>query len=327
MRKSKYILQTLVAMLLLACKPTVPSQYIQPAELEEVLYDYHLADAMADESHNGEDRKYNKQLYRQAALKKHGITQAELDSSLVYYTRHSDRLHSIYENLVKRFSDEALALGASANDINQYGSLTAAGDTANVWTGVKSAILTAEAPYNVMTFSITADTTYHKGDRIMLNFNSDFIFKDGIRDAIAVLAMQLGNDSVACNTVHISANTKYSVSVFDRERLGIKSVRGFLYLPKDNRENKTTSLRVLSITNINMVRFHNKEKPAIVKTDSARHAKPDTLMPVGTPPKLLPPQKNEQVKTPDGHPLPPQSIPARKLENKSKPIPAKPVTR
>jgi len=324
MRKSRHILLIMAAALAFACKPTVPSQYIQPDELEDILYDYHLADAMADENHNGEDSKYNRQLYRQAALKKYGVTQAEFDSSLIYYTRHSDRLHAIYENLVKRFSDEALALGASANEVNQYGNLTSDGDTANVWTGLKSVILTADAPYNVMTFSMTADTTYHKGDRIILSFNSDFIFKDGIRDAVAALALQLGNDSVACNTMHISSNSKYNVTVTDNDRLGIKSVRGFLYLPKDTREN-AAALRVLSITNISMVRFHNNEKPATAKKDSARQAKPDSLKSDTAKLKPLSPLKSGQVRTPDARPLPPPDIPVRKLEDK--PIQAKPATR
>ena len=31
-----------------ACKPGVPSDLIQPAELEDLLYDYHIAQAMAE---------------------------------------------------------------------------------------------------------------------------------------------------------------------------------------------------------------------------------------------------------------------------------------
>lgn len=332
MSKSKYLFLVAIVLLAFSCKPTIPSRYLQPDELEDILYDYHLADAMAERDHNGEDMKYNKLLYRQAALKKHGITQADLDSSLVYYTRHSDKLHDIYENLTKRFSDEALALGASANEINQYGNITSDGDTANVWTGVKSVILTADAPYNVMTFNIKADTTYHKGDRIILNFNSDFVFKDGMRDANVMLAVQFSNDSVASNYMRISSNTKYNITVADKDRLGIKSVRGFFYLPKDNLPNQTAALRVLSITNINMVRFHNNEKPAEKPTttatpkapaDTAKNAKPDTLKKPSMPSMPLPVPDRELRRTPDGKPLPPPAAPQLRHELPSKTKPAR----
>lgn len=35
-------------LLLSACKPGVPSGLIQPEELEDLLYDYHVAQAMAE---------------------------------------------------------------------------------------------------------------------------------------------------------------------------------------------------------------------------------------------------------------------------------------
>lgn len=321
MSKSKYLFLILILVFVAACKPQIPSQYLQPGELEDVLYDYHLADAMAGANRNGEDMEYNKLLYRQAVLKKYGITQAEFDSTMVYYTRHADKLHTIYENLSKRFSDEALALGASANEVNQYGNITSDGDTANVWTGVKQVVLSADAPYNVMTFTIKADTTYHKGDRIILNFNSDFVFKDGMRDAVAMLAVQFSNDSVASNAMHISSNSKYNVTVSDNDRLGIKSIRGFFYLPKGTSDSQT-SLRVLAITNISMVRFHNNEKPAVAPSDSTKRVGPDSLRNVSAPSSNMPAPDNGQVQRMDVQPLPSKPIPARRPEE---PMQMKPV--
>ena len=91
-------------MLIAGCKPTVPSRYIQPGELEDILYDYHLADAMASVSGND---SVNMVKYHTAVLQKHGYTEADFDSSLVYYLRHTEQLKTIYENLAKRFRDES----------------------------------------------------------------------------------------------------------------------------------------------------------------------------------------------------------------------------
>ena len=44
MKRSRYyIILPLAILLLAACKPTVPSQVIQPDDMEEVLYDYYLS--------------------------------------------------------------------------------------------------------------------------------------------------------------------------------------------------------------------------------------------------------------------------------------------
>ena len=48
MKRSRYyIILPLAILLLAACKPTVPSQVIQPDDMEEVLYDYYLSNGMA----------------------------------------------------------------------------------------------------------------------------------------------------------------------------------------------------------------------------------------------------------------------------------------
>lgn len=136
---------------------------------------------MAGNGDNADNESYDVVLYRQAVLRKYGITQAEFDSSLVYYMRHADRLHKIYENLSKRFEDDAMALGASANDIRQFGDMKSVRDTSNLWRGVPSAMFLPKAPYNVMTFDITADSTYQKGDKLIFSFNCDLYIKKEAR--------------------------------------------------------------------------------------------------------------------------------------------------
>lgn len=290
----------ILSIVLLSCKPQVPSQYIQPGEFEDILYDYHLADAMSEESDNGENSQYNKVLFRQAVLKKYGITQADFDSTLVYYTRHADRLHTIYENLSKRFADESMALGSSSGDVNRFGNITSKGDTANIWNGDEALLLTAEAPYNVVTYNIPTDTTFHAGDKIMLRLNCDFIFKDGMKDAVAMLAVQFKNDSIASQVIHMSTNSNYSLTITDGDKLGIKTVRGFFFLPKRNNDSQA-KLCLLAISNIQMIRFHVLDKPASTSTDSVKTQRTDTLSPnklSDTPETLPAPVDKEQIPPP-----------------------------
>lgn len=277
MKKNACLLILVSLLLVFSCKPQVPGKYIQPDEFEDILYDYHLADAMAENNEGAENNQYDIALYRQTVLRKYNVTQAEFDSSLVYYMRHADRLHKIYENLSKRLSDEAMALGASANDISRYGDMKSAKDTSNLWTGVSSCVLMSEAPYNVMSFDITADSTYHKGDRIIFSFNSNFIFKEGVKEGIAMLAVQFENDSVASSTVHISSNSNYSVTVSDGHNNGIKAIRGFVYLDKKFSEEKRNSLKLMFVDGIRLVRMRAKGN-TLAKPEGGRTVgKPDSV--------------------------------------------------
>ena len=120
-------------MAMVSCTPKVPSRYIQPDDMEDLLHDLHIAQAMANEAaHKDGDLGYQQNLYFAAVLEKHGVTKADFDSSLVYYYTRADRFSDIYKHVVERLSNEAMALGASEGEINRYANLNANGDTTNI---------------------------------------------------------------------------------------------------------------------------------------------------------------------------------------------------
>ena len=80
--KSKFIisLAILTCYLLAACTVGVPSNVIQPQKMENLLYDYHLMQSMANELTSSE--QYKRKLYEQYVFDKHQVSEAQFDSSL-----------------------------------------------------------------------------------------------------------------------------------------------------------------------------------------------------------------------------------------------------
>ena len=301
MRRFNILLLTcfVVLMMLAACKPKVPRQYLQPQEFEDILYDCHLADAMVNS--DAESRDYDVALYRQAVFKKYGITEAEFDSSLVYYTRHSDRLHKIFENLSKRFSEDALALGATATDINRYGNLSSAKDTTNLWRGESACLLMPMAPYHLLSFELVADSSYQKGDKIIFSFNCDFISRGGFNDGVAVLSLTFNNDSTASTMTRMSANTNYTLSVADDAHHGIKMIRGFIYYKNNRTAGDDAGLRLMAVDHIRMVRLRDYGKQQSTSDISRQPA--DTMKPASQP------QPSSSSSSQQGKPQPGASAP------------------
>lgn len=232
------------------------STFISTADMEDILYDYHLADAMARQADGGYAK--NALAYRAAVLKKYGVTQEKFDTSMVYYMRHTDQLHTMYEHIAERMQDEARAIGADING----GSVTAMGDSANVWKGETSMVLIPNQPFNLYSFDLKPDTTFHKGDRILLSFNTNFIFQDGTRDGVAALTLVLGNDSVVSRVSHMSSSLSMKLQIEDNDSLGVKSIKGFFMLGRNNDMNSSsTTLQLLSISNIQLLRVHSKAAP------------------------------------------------------------------
>ncbi|WP_434504043.1 DUF4296 domain-containing protein [Prevotella sp.] len=298
--------------LMVSCKPSVPSQFIQPNKMGDVLYDYHLASSMAQISGND---SVNTIKYRAAVLKKYGYTPAQFDSSMVYYMRHTDQLKQIYEDLTKRLGKEAVALGASADAVNRFGSVTANGDTANVWNEESAMVLTPQKPFNLNSFSMVADSAFHKGDGIILDFDTQFIFQDGMRDGVVVLAVKFGNDSIATQNMHISTASHFNLTIRDDKKLGIKEIRGFFMLNKsqDPGDNATT-LKLMIVSNIKLYRMHqskavvNKVNSDSIKTSGNDSAKSNSQRPMPPSSVPVPPNSDPNMQPKRQMPIPPKAL-------------------
>lgn len=178
MRKSFIYLCFLICIVCLvemmaSCKPSLPGDVLSKGEMTDILYDYHLALSMAHNKDGGD--KGESLTYREAVLRKHDVTSAEFDSSMVYYMRHTELLKDVYEDLADRLSKETESLGGSGNAGGTLVTLSANGDTANVWKYASSMVFTPIQPYNEFSFKLEADTAFRKGDCFMLDFDSQFI--------------------------------------------------------------------------------------------------------------------------------------------------------
>lgn len=278
-RCSRHILRLFAAVVLvtaavLSCsenKVKVMSQ----GKLEDVLYDYHLADAMAHTTNVAPD-EYD--AYLDAVLEKYGITRAEFDSSMVYYMKYADKMLDVYKHLSDRMNNEARLQGIDGNGLFTGDVMT--GDTANIWNAEKARVFSDKGGENIMRFHLTADSTYHKGDRLTLAFRTDFLYQDGARNGYAAMSVRFSNDSVVTRTASMSTSMTYKLDVSDDQRLGIKEVRGFIMQRKSNvktdRNNHT--LRMLVVSDIRLVKMHVPEPETVpVLADTIKTVKDNKI--------------------------------------------------
>ena len=261
---------------MVSCKPSVPSEYIQPDDMEDLIYDYHVAQGIAMQQDGSQD--YNRRLNFELVLKKHGLTQAQFDSSLVYYYTRADRFQEIYKHVQERLNNEAEKYGAAVSE----GPIKAAslnGDTADVWKGNRALMLLNDRPYHLYQFAQKADTAYRAGDSFMLSMNTTWLMQQGNRQATVYLAITYANDSTVkqYSTVSSSGNTTLRIP-YCKER--VKEIKGFVMCGMRPSTDDTNSLCVLFVNNIQLFRFHNKiiEQPVMPQPqrDSILEMKPDT---------------------------------------------------
>ena len=281
----------LVLMLVVACKPSVPSEYIQPGDMEDILYDYHLALAMSRQK-GGSDMDFNRSLYFQSVLKKHDVTEAEFDSSLVYYYSHAYRLKDIYSEVNQRLSDEATSLGVAVGDISRYSQYSTTGDTANIWNQRTDLLLIPRPAMNRYDFTVKVDSTFKKGDSFMFQFMSEFIWQSGSKDITVCIVCKYEGDSIIQTANHISVAGTAQVRIPAYREKKLKEMRGFIYLSDGGDDSNVR--KMLFISQIQLIRFHDEmtshedttddepstEAPSqdsIQRGDDTRRPEPDTV--------------------------------------------------
>ena len=299
---------------IMSCKPTVPSDYIQPDTMEDILYDYHISQAMGFRNVSAERSNiYNRNLYYHAVLRKYDVTEAEFDSSLVYYYSHADRLRDIYKRVSERMEKSAINLGASEGDIAKYSQFNADGDTANIWRGAQATVLRPTPPYNRMDFTIEADSTFRRGDSFMFNFMTEFVYQAGAKDAVICINIRYDNDSVSSHYNHVSVSGFSQLMVPGCMKKDIKSINGFVYLNNGNERSYTQKL--MFIDRIQMIRFHKK---VVEEPKDTVHARVDAMSEQPIHSSVDAPKTDKVVMKRKDSPLPIHNDPKKDKANSSK---------
>ena len=248
MNKLYCILICLVA--IISCKPGIPADVLSEGTMVDILYDMHVAQAMAD---NGNILQNSKEIIalRSSVLQKHDVTQEEWDASYNFYCSHAEYMYEVYQDLSERMQQNVVAVGGKIAGVEEE-----AADTANVWNQPSSAILFAQAPYNKLDFSILPDSTFNFGDRISLQFDTQMIFKDGMRDVTACLNVFYENDSVGTRVNHINTDGR-NVLMISPDSLMVRKITGFFQLTQnitdDTSNDYVSTLRVASLRHIKLL--------------------------------------------------------------------------
>ena len=264
----KRILPTLALLmfLLMACDDR-PKDVLSRGKMEDVLYDYHIMQGIIDELPS-EEREAKAQEYINAVFEKHGITEVQFDSSIVYYNRHTKDLHKIYSNLKERYStvNDEIQLVNGNNDMMAV--FATGGDTTNLWNSAKLLALRNKDLLNRESFTIQADTSFRRQDQFILTLNPLFIRENqGDYD----IQLHVGLSILYASGKHAGMTRMLNTSGIQQLTLqtspdeDIKTITGFFYY-----RGKKTTRNLCLIDNISLVRMHQKEPEQPVQTDSVK---------------------------------------------------------
>lgn len=261
-----------------SCKPSIPGKYLQTGEMADILYEYHIAEAIVNATQSNDSLALR--AYRANILCKYGVSQSDFDSSMVYYCRHTKLLEEVYEKVSDKIEKESLAQGLEGSGV--YDDISSSSDTTNIWNRDRTFVLSPYAATNSYSFEIKADSAFHEGDGFGLDFDAQFIWQDGMRSAFAVMVVTYEGDSIATATSQITSSTHYHLQVSNEGGLKVKNVKGFWLINNENVLTSASTLKLLIAQNVKLIRMHKKKEELVRQdADSAKVAgtKADTVVP------------------------------------------------
>ena len=290
----------------MACKVKRPDGVIAESQMEELLYDYHLARSMGDNLPVSDN--YKKALYIQSVFQKYDVTQAEFDSSMVWYTRHTDILAKIYEKINDRLKEEQASINHMVAIRDKKSPVSQPGDSVELWFMEQVSCLTNAQDNNKISFVIPADVNSQDRDALVWKASFFYPSKAGKAMPETYMAMQMiyRNDSVITSSRKITRSGEQEIRLQSDTLGALREVRGYIYFEggKDD---------YVLVHNISMKRYRvtgEIAKPVEpVPTDSTRTVKSlpvskDTLTPQEPVKRMNPEELNRRRRT----------MPARKLQ-------------
>ena len=251
---------------------------------------------------------YKKALYIQSVFQKYDVTQAEFDSSMVWYTRHTDILAKIYEKINDRLKEEQASINHMVAIRDKKSPVSQPGDSVELWFMEQVSCLTNAQDNNKISFVIPADVNSQDRDALVWKASFFYPSKAGKAMPETYMAMQMiyRNDSVITSSRKITRSGEQEIRLQSDTLGALREVRGYIYFEggKDD---------YVLVHNISMKRYRvtgEIAKPVEpVPTDSTRTVKSapvskDTLTPQEPVKRMNPEELNHRRRT----------MPARKLQ-------------
>lgn len=194
------------------------------------LYDYHLLDGVFKSQRINDE--YEKNKYYQALFIKHGISKAEFDSSIVYYTKNPKKFERVYVYVNKNLADLKEDVEAGKYFPIIPDSIKFKPEFDKLWTGDSIYFFTADSTLDKLFFTIQNKAVLSR-DTYYFNFRLRAFSKDTMAStAYSTFKIYYANgeaDSIYTEVLNDSILRRYKYTITATKNFRIDSLSGQFY--------------------------------------------------------------------------------------------------
>lgn len=148
----------IILVLLTACNKR-PKHVLSDSKMTDVLVDIHISEAYMNRPYSGFVSDSSHRVMRQAILRKHGVSQEDFDSTIVWYGYNIEKYTAVYDKVQQRLTDRITKANKQAGNIEEEM------DENSLWNMPHMITLSPHTAMSNFSFSIPSDKL-QKGDVI-----------------------------------------------------------------------------------------------------------------------------------------------------------------
>lgn len=203
----------------------VPSHVIEPERMARLMADMRMANAVLTLNPREYRTDSSRAILKQAVFERNGVTQADFDTSLVWYGHNIGRYQEVTDRTIEILEGRLADISAAGGTGN---ALSVAGDSVDVWPGAMSYVITRRSPSDFLTFGIEADRNWEQGDVYTWSFK----FATMPATARWGISAEYDDGSVETLTTMISVggSTRQTISFITDSTRTARYIGGWLYV-------------------------------------------------------------------------------------------------
>lgn len=257
----KKLVYLIIALFVLAACSHDPDYVIDEKDMVDLLVDVHKAEAVIESNYNQYSSKADKKKLREAVFLKHGITQEQFDTNLVWYGHHIEEYMKIYEQVVERLkaeNEEAKKLLAEDNSQT----MSQPGDSVDVWKQRRAHVFDTRQASNLLTFDIAPDENFRTRDYFELRFKVLLLPKLSVKPQVYLAARHINHD-IVYNQLDIDREGWHSLPLQTDSAMALSRINGYIVLPMQ------TVPGTMYVDSLTLIRRHYNDRiPAVERQKS-----------------------------------------------------------
>ena len=265
----KKLVYLIIAFFVLAACSHDPDYVIGEKDMVDLLVDVHKAEAVIESNYGDYNSKADKKKLREAVFLKHGITQEQFDTNLVWYGHHIEDYMKIYEQVVERLkaeNEEAKKLLAEENSQT----MSQPGDSVDVWKQRRAHVFDTRQADNLLTFDIAPDENFRARDYFELRFKVLLLPKLAVKPQVYLAARHTNHD-VVYNQLDIDKEGWYSLPLQTDSATALSRLYGYMVLPMQPVQG------TLYVDSLMLIRRHYNDRIPTVDNQKALPNRPEAV--------------------------------------------------